>query len=385
MMATTNLGWYFYKKYYSQITNSNPGDFLNKSTYMINSRLPTIGSAGIESLPKYNQFDLTTTYPGLLIGSGYQHESGGDNEFKIGFFFDYTSGLPLIPGSSVKGMLKSCFPIRKIKEKQQEKLEFIKELAEKISSLTISNDKVFELCEEIFEGEIINDKQKYKVPIYDRDLFMDGVISPSNYANKKFMGSDYITPHKNPLQDPLPIMFIKVLPEIVFRFQFVLHDSKSVAGFTAKHKEALFKELILQFGIGAKTNVGYGQFTTDIPIQKSDTNEMYAELMGDLPKAVQQQVLPDDYIHVNANEKLKSGKVFDGKIVGIDEDNKNFTVSFKVEGVLEECSIVRKKFKKDKEKSMDLSLLKLESQVKVKINSDYIFGNTLNCTILLNT
>ena len=55
------------------------------------------------------QFKVKTIYPGLVCGIGYEHELGFENEFKLGFSFDHTTGLPYIPGSSVKGTLRSAF------------------------------------------------------------------------------------------------------------------------------------------------------------------------------------------------------------------------------------------------------------------------------------
>ena len=43
------------------------------------------------------------------MGVGYQHETGAMGEAKIGFYFDYTTGLPCLSGSSVKGIIRSAF------------------------------------------------------------------------------------------------------------------------------------------------------------------------------------------------------------------------------------------------------------------------------------
>src|SRR5690606_9438219 len=99
-----------------------------------------------------DRWELYTTYPGLLIGSGYQHESGGENEFKIGFFFDYTTGLPQIPGSSVKGVLRSSFPGRDKANLQASKAAFITGLIEEVSQITPDAQQVVDLEMEIFEG-----------------------------------------------------------------------------------------------------------------------------------------------------------------------------------------------------------------------------------------
>ena len=75
-----------------------------------------------------NILNLKTIYPGLLIGSGYGHDFKGDVEndkkeqeneaFKIGFYFDFTTGMPVIPGPSIKGAIRSCFPQRSVKTKK---------------------------------------------------------------------------------------------------------------------------------------------------------------------------------------------------------------------------------------------------------------------------
>ncbi|MFX4236648.1 RAMP superfamily CRISPR-associated protein, partial [Aliarcobacter butzleri] len=53
---------------------------------------------------------LKTTYPVLLIGSGNTHELPDIKGHAIlVFHFDYTSGIPQISGSSIKGLLRSAF------------------------------------------------------------------------------------------------------------------------------------------------------------------------------------------------------------------------------------------------------------------------------------
>jgi len=94
--------------------------FINDVNYF-NRNIP-----GLNTVKNYfnivdiiQSFELTTIYPGLLIGAGYSHpalkeikKSDRDEvgDFQLGFFFDHTTGLPVIPGSSVKGVLKSVFP-----------------------------------------------------------------------------------------------------------------------------------------------------------------------------------------------------------------------------------------------------------------------------------
>jgi CRISPR-associated protein Cmr6 len=190
-----------------------------------------------------HSFELTVIYPGLLIGSGIPHESNTEGEFKIGFSFDYTTGLPVIPGSSVKGLLRSAF--------QQAEGEYIRYLLDKKPSIDIGA-----LEREIFEGETIVHGEKKVIPLYKRDIFFDAVMIKVSNSQDKFLAEDYITPHRSPFEDPVPLLFLKVLPRVTFLFQFRLHPGI----ISAEQKKVLFEHIIRDSGIGAKTNVGYGKF-----------------------------------------------------------------------------------------------------------------------------
>lgn len=170
-------------------------------------------------------FDLTTTYPGLLVGSGYAHPKlkENDDDFQLGFFFDHTTGLPIISGSSIKGVLKN---VAKHEDFMQD-----------IYGQTIPLD-IFE------DGETV---------------FYDAFILSSSNKNNEIFGSDYITSHHSDepngvLKDPNPIKFLKILPNVTFRFQFQCDD---------KYLD-IFKKIIIDLGLGAKTNVGYGKFTQKV-------------------------------------------------------------------------------------------------------------------------
>lgn len=235
-MSKENLGWLYYKDMYSKGADEN----------QIKSSLNQIykASGSDESFNFPQSFKLKTIYPGLIIGSGYAHGLKNDEDSKIGFYFDHTSGLPTIPGSSVKGTLRSLFGFHDKKDDKyrEQKQEFIRDLTKK------ENLDVKLLVDDIFEGK--NDKGKAK-SIYERDLFFEARVSNLN------MKDDYLAPHKDPLKNPIPIKFIKVAGGTSFEFAFKLHDG---GGLSANEKLELFFQLLQFSGIGAKTNVGYGQF-----------------------------------------------------------------------------------------------------------------------------
>ena len=78
--------------------------------------------------------------------------------------------------------------------------------------------------------------------------------------------NDFITPHETPFKDPTPIEFLKVLPNVEFTFFFkVVPISFKGKIITTSEILNLYKQILLDTGIGAKTNVGYGQLQHDEP------------------------------------------------------------------------------------------------------------------------
>ena len=106
-------------------------------------------------------------------------------------------------------------------------------------------------------------KRKYKSKsIYNRDIFFDAVITEADNKGR-ILCSDSITPHgDNPLKNPVPLTFMKIAAGCTMEFRFKLVDTVDKNGviFNKNDKEKLFEEILKTVGVGAKTNVGYGQF-----------------------------------------------------------------------------------------------------------------------------
>lgn len=210
-------------------------------------------------LANYQEVSLYTLYPGLLIGTGSLHGVSIDGCIKSGFSFDYVTGLPYMPGSSLKGMLRSMFPgDAKSEDESNTYADFIK---------SILKDKrldVDDLKKNIFENG---------------DIFLGGFPASENNT-KTLLEMDFITPHKDRFKNPIPINIIKIKPNIKFTFAFLLSDYLGNDGKTlvsADQKRELFEELILAVGIGAKSNVGYGRFSKE-KIKPNKTNYNIEEL-----------------------------------------------------------------------------------------------------------
>lgn len=242
-----NFGHWYYREYFDTINLDSKGIVTNFSTFNKGKNDKLIKGATLPPYDKENDiedvtsFELKTCYPGLLCGVGYHHEiNNPKNEpkeddapevYNLGMYFDYTSGLPVIPGSSIKGMLRSAI----------EEWDF---LADYKPNNGVTRE---EIIKTVFEGKGLS--------IYDRDIFLDAI--PIKADNKLF-GEDYITHHPNPLQNPNPVRFLRVEPGVTYQFRFILKDHGEKL--TVDFKTKLFKAIICTFGLGAKTNVGYGQF-----------------------------------------------------------------------------------------------------------------------------
>lgn len=272
-----NAGWLFYRNYYHWLEKPGGERFLQyfaetgklarekDALFVEESRKMTDFEFSLELnsfFPTGNQqIELETTYPGLVIGSGYGHQTGAMGEFKLGFFFDHCTGLPVIPGSSVKGLLRSAFPNRdkKRSDVQRSKSAFIHQI---LGSIRPELAKLHpgQLEDHLFEGK--SSEGDY-LPMHQHDVFLDAAITSTRNDGKRIFGEDYLTPHPDPLKNPIPVRFLKILPGVRFQFNFLLQPSTLGAlTLSAAEKTQLYRTILEQLGIGAKTNVGYGQFTT---------------------------------------------------------------------------------------------------------------------------
>lgn len=226
----TNLGLIYYKTCYDKAKKEG-FPHLADGLKTIRESVFSDGDlhrSGLEGLAGFQSFRLKTTYPGLTAGLGYAHGVSSNDDSKLGFSFDYVTGQPYLPGSTVKGVLRSCFAYP--------------DLARDAFQLPQLDVPALESA--IFDG--------------GSDVFLDAVVARGD-LNKNIMGEDYITPHSDPIKSPVPIKLLKVLPGVVFEFRFLLTDTKlKDTTVTAQQKSKAFRSLLMVSGIGAKTNVGYG-------------------------------------------------------------------------------------------------------------------------------
>lgn len=252
--SNANIGWLFYRDYYNGIENKSSSElkehFHNKNERIVNSIYNSnINKKISNSLSSLSSFELEVCPPGLLIGSGLLHGVPGEGDFQLGLQFDHSTGLPILPGSSIKGVLRSMFPMDEKDPKRDEKKAYIKSLLLQ----NLEEDDVEKLGNYLFNHEVC-EETGVKFPV-----FMDAIIVKGNESNK-ILGSDYITPHKEEFRDPVPIQFLKVLPGVKFKFFFSIPQNIEIGKLKLSQEiiTNLFQSILKDVGIGAKTNVGYG-------------------------------------------------------------------------------------------------------------------------------
>lgn len=249
-----NQQYLFYVSYYDKLMKDPENkaeslETLNKciinETYKSNDEMP-FSVNGAEDLVgwKTQCFPMKVCYPGLLAGLGYQHEAGEyspdkEQEVKLGFSLDYVSGLPYIPGSTLKGVLRSAFK---------------KYPADIGRLLSVDTEVIHALEKAIFEeGD---------------DVFLD-VFPVAGDKENRILGIEYITSHKadNPAYDGLtkinPLKLLKVRPDVTILIRLLLKDTVITVGdesieLPAEVKKDLFGIILERYGLGAKTNTGFG-------------------------------------------------------------------------------------------------------------------------------
>lgn len=234
-----NIGKLFYKDYYKKLEYDYVFGSGKADLGDINARIKSSDLVKIENRACQNVFSATILYPGLVTGTGLVHDSKNiEGGYNLGMHFDYTWGMPVVYGSSVKGVLRQYFEEFCLEEVENERKGDVKLL-----------------CKAIFEGEGRS--------IYERDIFFDAVITEG--YNGRILEDDSITPHKDePLKDPVPITMLKIASGCNIEFRFRLHNSViNEKTYTVDFKKNLFKKILGTVGVGAKTNVGYGQLRFD--------------------------------------------------------------------------------------------------------------------------
>ncbi|MEM7659704.1 MAG: hypothetical protein AAF399_26560, partial [Bacteroidota bacterium] len=156
-------------------------------------------------------------------------------------------------------------------------------------------------------------------------------------------------PVNGPFKSPIPIAFLKVRAGVKFCFLFQLHNNPRL-GINPMKKLDLIQNIILAFGMGAKTAVGYGQFVTKehpkTAVDQVASHPTNPTITVD-PVATRQQTTsqippppppgPKDYQFKDLNRAARQGGHILGKVVG--NQNRKITFEYLYEGQLTQGQI----------------------------------------------
>ena len=206
---------------------------------------------------------------------------------QIGFTFDYATGAPYYPGSSLKGVLRAPFDRAFPKEGApvEDAIRYLASVMAKATKERVTEDQVTKKLvktfrDEVFEGlDTASPKEGATLPMPLRDVFYSAFLTDSEARNGNILGFDNLTPHQESTstevtdenhvvlsedvtKNPVPLTMLRILPKTVMTFSMKLNDGTE---FTKEEKFRIFLRILEDFGVGAKTNVGYG---TLVPYSK---------------------------------------------------------------------------------------------------------------------
>lgn len=197
-----------------------------------------------------------TQYPGMVMGMGYPHQTGKTTgEIQVGFSFDYVTGAPYYPGSSLKGIIRSVFDQAVDNDLY---LEYITDVLNEVSDRgTVTQENVkadISTCINAVFGHAHN----ADVTDGTGDIFYGAFVIESD---KDIIGMDSITPHgTDPTKNPVPITMLRIMPDVTIAVMINVRENKKLEDtiFDCKTRKKLYQHIIEDFGMGAKRNVGYG-------------------------------------------------------------------------------------------------------------------------------
>jgi CRISPR-associated protein Cmr6 len=177
-----------------------------------------------------------TTIDRLAVGLGAEHPT------QNGFTFDPVLGVPIIPGSSVRGLVRATGRAAG----QHEDVE-----------------------------RLLGSEPEARSPVTGRVAFLDAwpihwptlevdIVNPHhpNYyvALQQWRTGKEPWPKPSMVEDPKPAFFLTVAPDISFRFGVRWRDNDKVLPDDRERLRSWLESGLAFLGVGAKTAAGYGRF-----------------------------------------------------------------------------------------------------------------------------
>ena len=169
----------------------------------------------------------------LITGIGQTHPT------EVGIALDYNLGIPYIPASTIKGLLRFTTIVDYLQNKAQND--------DKFEDTTIPEIKYYFGGQDNSGSIIILDAYPAFVPELEIDI-----MNPhySKYYQGDKPPADYL--------EPIPIKFLVVKKDTEFIFRILVY--KNNRGTELKNIKDILTKTLTEEGIGAKKSLGYGLF-----------------------------------------------------------------------------------------------------------------------------
>lgn len=261
-----NIGWLYYKSYFEKLEgNTNNGMMLKKQNQEL-KEIEFDSLAGKQladerktlcSMPlsSYYQFSLSTYYPGLITGIGMNHQTTLEwkdgtqkiPELKLGMAFDHATGLPIIPGASLKGLLRNSFPISNQQgfcDSYEEKVEYIASIIQRIVNLEEGSANSKSIIHSAFQKKLWEDYKKQKeIPIdFSKEYYSkqsnNSIIEQKEALLWELFDNDEIT--EDQYEEQIASLPITIVEEEISQFYESNREKR-------KKKEELLKKSTKEF------------------------------------------------------------------------------------------------------------------------------------------
>lgn len=187
----------------------------------------------------------------LITGIGKTHPG------EVGMTFDHTLGIPYLPATGIKGLVRLAHILNLIQD--EDKAKVLIHGDEK--SLWLDDTHPESRIPDLFGGELMGDDGNHRGKVIFLDAYPESIpdlhVDIMNPHYGKYYGDDTGKTPPADYLDPVPVQFLTVRKGTVFIFRAVVHETETGQETIA---EAFYTALTEQ-GFGAKTAVGYGHFS----------------------------------------------------------------------------------------------------------------------------
>mgnify|MGYP000844588134 CR=1 FL=1 len=220
----------------------------------------------------------------MILGLGETHPS------ETGMLFDRNLGIPYIPASSIKGVVRFAHTLGLLKGEDgvwlemdalQDRFDFDKD----DKDVLVENDKT--IIPQIF-GQAEKNKARRGALIVLDAYPLDIPRLKVDIMNPHY--PDYYKGERGPTEDqnPIPLKFLVVDQGAEFVFRALVKpndnsapDADDLAG---KCRKAYLQALTVE-GLGAKTALGYGRFATPVEGEPARMLELFKQIEAEKEKA----------------------------------------------------------------------------------------------------